>query len=399
MKKSTLIKVLCLALVSLFAFSLVACGGAGTGNNNANKIAIYLDPNGGSLDGDDVIYVNEGEAIGKLPTPTRAGYDFLGWYEDGNERWEVDRRTKAEYEMEIVALWEPKGDLLTVDYKLAVDESLADGAALYFEVVKGQKILTSISSLPVAQKEDTTDAYYKFIGWKDAQGNDITLGTTVNSDMTLIPVFETIRFCLGGSEQHNWGGWTQISEASCTTAAQYLRQCSLCLWEQQETRGEAPGHDWGNQSLKVVDQKLVRARTCQACSRVENSAITPNTTKYFETPVISGDAYGAANASGLVDNIWGSNVIDPKQGASISIILDAKNGPAYVGSIVIYGIGGAVAYELNVTYADGTTEMIGIGTNNVPCQFEVKAEIIQIEIYTAASIGGTYFSEIGTFED
>jgi hypothetical protein len=402
MKKSTIVKIVLLALVAVFAFTLVACGGGNTGDTGSGeKITIYLDPNGGDLgDQADEIQVVVGENIGKLPTPTRGGYKFLGWYEDGNERWEIDRKTKAEYDMDAVALWEPLGELVTVDFKLASDESLDDpDHPLYVEVVKGQRLTTALKTLPKASKEDTDDAYFKFVGWQDSKGNEVTITAVIDADITLSPIWETSRFCLGGSENHSWMAWQTVSEATCTTALMNERVCDACGWKQTETVGTPAGHDWGNTSLKVVDQKLVRARTCGVCGRNENDAITPNTTKLFEAPVISGDAFGVANAGALVDNIWGSNVIDPKTGSSISITLDAKDGPAYVETIVIYGIGSAVAYELFVTYADGTTSMIGAGSNNVACQFEVKAEITQIEIVTANSIGGTYFSEIGTFAD
>ncbi len=402
MKKSTLIKVVLLALATIFAFTLVACSGGGGGTDDAEKVTIYLDPNGGDLGDDpDEIEVVVGENIGKLPTPTRGGYKFLGWFEDGNERWEIDRKTKAEYDMEAVALWEPLGDLVTVDFKLASDESLEDSEqSIYIEVVKGQRIVTSgLKVLPNAVKEETAEAYYKFLGWKDTKGNDVSVTTIVSGDMTLVPVWETVRFCLGGSEQHNWGGWTQTAEATCTTAAKFIRQCDACLWEQEETRGEAPGHDWGNQSLKIVDHKLVRARSCQVCPRVDNSAITPNTTQLFETPIISGDVWGAANASALVDGIFDNKPVDPKSGASMTITLDAKNGPAFVGTIIVTGQGASVSYEVSVTYADGSTSMIGVGSNTVPCQFDINAEITQIELYVASSIGGTYFDEIATFAD
>ena len=399
MKKSTIVKIVLLALVAVFAFTLVACGGGNTDTGSGEKITIYLDPNGGNLgDQADEIQVVVGENIGKLPTPTRGGYKFLGWFEDGNERWEIDRKTKAEYDMEAVALWEPLGELVTVDFKLASDESLVD-SALYFQVVKGQKILTAISALPTAQKQDTTEAYYKFLGWKDSKGNDITLGTTVEADLTIIPQWETIRYCLGGVEQHNWGGWTQISEATCTTPARYLNQCLDCLWEQEETRGEAPGHDWSDAILSIANHKLVRARQCRECGRDENDAITPNTAQLFEVPVITGDAWGAAEGAQLINGNFDDKPVDPKTGASITMTLDSKDGPVYVGTIVITGRDGAVSYEVSVTYADGSTAMLGIGSNTVPCEFAVNAEITQIEVYVASSNGGTYFSEIATFAD
>ena len=147
MKKSTLIKVLCIVLATLFALSLVACGGGNT-EDEGEKVTVYFDPNGGTLEEGvpDEIQVTVGEKIGKLPTPVRPGYEFLGWFEDGNERWEITRKDEVEDEMELVALWSPLGDLVTVEFAVASGETL-NGDVLYVDIVKGQRINSALQTL------------------------------------------------------------------------------------------------------------------------------------------------------------------------------------------------------------------------------------------------------------
>ena len=278
MKRNTLIKVVLLALVAVLAFTLVSCVG---GEDDTEKVAIYLDPNGGSLDGDDVLYVNLNEAIGKLPTPTRGGYEFLGWYEDGNERWEVDRRTKAEYEMEIVALWKPLGDLVTVEF--SVSEGLGEQLVgdLFIEVVKGQRISTAINTMPYATRPD-----YKFKGWKDQNNNTITLTTKIDSDVVLSPVWEQIIYCHDGTENHPWNAWQEATEATCTQDATSSRTCGLCGHTEYNVTQPAIGHKFGNWIIAASDSGMVRSRICVECDEKEADPLENIAYGSFNTPIV-----------------------------------------------------------------------------------------------------------------
>lgn len=400
MKRNTLVKVILLVLVSLFVVSLAACTGGG---DDTEKVTIYLDPNGGTLPAGtaDEFEVAIGESIGKLPTPTRGGYEFLGWYEDGNERWEVDRRTKAEYEMEVVALWQPMGNLVAVDFRLNADETLDNSAPLFFEIVKGQRIASVLSSLPTASKEDTDDAYYKFLGWKDEDGNNVSLTTVIEDDMSLIPVWETNRFCLGGNELHDWTLFEQISEATCTEPAVKERSCRICGWSQTDVVGEATGHDWGKTLLTLDenDGSLNRSRKCQVCSKSEDNILKSQSSSILNTPEAEGRAYGLGNIGLLYNGVYNDKPVDPIQGSSLTVTLTPKAGSAYIESMIFAGRDAAGTIEITVTYKDGSSNQIGIASTNTITQFDIKAEIIKIEIYQESTIGGTYWSEIAVFTE
>lgn len=398
MKKSTFIKVLCLALVSLFAFSLVACGGAGTGNNNANKIAIYLDPNGGTLDGDDVIYVNEGEAIGKLPTPVRGGYTFLGWFEDGNERWEVDRRTKAEYEMEIVALWEAKGDLVTVEFTTGPDEEL-NGDVSYVEIVEGERINSVLSKLPTATRPD-----YKFKGWKDASGNTVTVTSKVERDLVLSPIWEKIVYCLDNTENHAWNAWQEATEATCTAPAQSSRSCGVCGHIEYNVTQEALGHKYGDFAMTTSESgSLVRSQECTECGDKNTEPLNNITYTDFNTPVVDGEImtggqYGPTN---LVDGDWKYGTFCGRGTGAVTVTLKSKdtNG-VYVDVFCVAGAGSAT-YTVSVTYANGDTVDLGLGAfggnrnESAVKSFDIGREVVQIVVnMPSPSNGMDFWAEI-----
>ncbi len=71
-----------------------------TKKTTSKKYTVSFNPNGGSFVND--IKVNPGSTV-KLPTPTRSGYKFVGWYSHGNR---VSSNTKVNSNMVLVARWE-----------------------------------------------------------------------------------------------------------------------------------------------------------------------------------------------------------------------------------------------------------------------------------------------------
>jgi hypothetical protein len=104
MKKSTLLKIISMVLIAATVLSFASCFNFGGGNSNtatednSEKATVYLDPNGGKLpEGQsDELKVTIGENFPKLPEPTRLGYTFLGWFEEGDEKYEITRRTRVD---------------------------------------------------------------------------------------------------------------------------------------------------------------------------------------------------------------------------------------------------------------------------------------------------------------
>lgn len=199
-------------------------------------VTIYLDANGGQLGEGvaDELPIELDTEIGELPTPMRDGYTFLGWYEDGNERWEVDRRTKAEYDMEAVALWE--ANEYTVTFNVESYSTLV--GVSYINIPYGQSASSINKSMPTATRED-----YVFMGWQDENGNEFTKFTIVDCDIALTPIWKLEGVCIDGTENHQWLSWQVTSEPTCTEAGMVSRICMACGETETKQTGAPLGHD------------------------------------------------------------------------------------------------------------------------------------------------------------
>ena len=397
MKKSTLIKIISMALTALMVLSFASCFNFGNKNNSeddANKVTLYLDPNGGELpEGtSDEMQVVIGEKIGKLPTPTRPGYTFLGWFEDGNDRYPIDRKTEAEdYDMDIVALWEAAGELAAVEFTLASGETFDDpNVKTLYDVVVGNRISTVLQTFPTASKEG-----FKFNGWQDSSTKQtVTASTKVEGDLVLVPKWERIVYCNDGTENHQWNAWQESAEATCTTPAQTTRQCSICGHTEYNITQEALGHSYGDYETTVSESgSVVRTRTCTECDDVDTDPLKNISFDSFNTPIVDGDCWGGDKGSSLIDGNFTDTNIAGKGTGAMTITLNAKE-PVYVDMVVVAGQGRA-AYTVTVTYSDGTEKALGIGAFGATKAFIVEQEITKIVVYMEnPSNGSDYWSEV-----
>ena len=90
---------------------------------------IIMNANGGELSGGLSISTITGVAIGTLPTPTRDGYTFLGWYEDGVKVTKLD--TADAENKTYYATWRaPAAVVYTITFE-GTDYKVDKGNALY----------------------------------------------------------------------------------------------------------------------------------------------------------------------------------------------------------------------------------------------------------------------------
>ncbi len=383
-----------MALTALMVLSFASCfnfGGGGDKTDDAEKVTLYLDPNGGELpEGQsDEIQVAIGEKIGKLPTPTRPGYNFLGWFEDGDERYEIDRKTEAEdYDMDIVALWEAAGTLYAVEFTVGSGETLL-GDVEYVEVVEGNRISTVLKNLPAAEKEG-----YKFDGWQDQNKKTVTATTKVDGDLVLSPKWTLIVYCTNETGIHEFNSWIESAEATCTTPAQSSRQCNICGHTEYNVTQEALGHSYGEYETTVSESgNVVRTRVCTECDDVDTDPLKNITFDSFKTPTVDGDCWGADKGSSLIDGNFKDTNIAGKGTGAMTITLNA-NEPVYIDMFVVAGIGRA-SYTVTVTYSDGKEKTLGIGAFGATKAFTVEAEITKVVVFMEnPSNGSDYWSEI-----
>ena len=90
----------------------------------ATEYTVVLDANGGTMDGNATATrkVEAGKQIGTLPTPTQAGYNFLGWYTAPTGGSLVEAGTIINADQTVYAQWSLKTKVVLV--KAVVNENI-----------------------------------------------------------------------------------------------------------------------------------------------------------------------------------------------------------------------------------------------------------------------------------
>ena len=130
---------------------------------------VILNPNGGTIN-PNTVEVNSGRAVGTLPTPTRAGHSFAGWWTaaSGNNAIRIDSNRIITANITFFARWN-----VTVTFN-----SNDGGASTTRTIISG----TLLGSLP-----EPTRPNFFFGGWWTGTGNNstrITENTVINSNIT-----------------------------------------------------------------------------------------------------------------------------------------------------------------------------------------------------------------------
>lgn len=151
--------------------------------NNAKKVyTISFDTDGGN----EVIsqQVEEGGKINKPADPTREGYEFLGWYLDGEY---FDFESSVEKDMKLEAKWKAleSQDPETPDVtKYTVTFNTDGGSAVTSQTVEGGNTASKPS--------DPTRTGYKFLGWY-LSGTKYDFAKEVTGNITLVAKWEKVQ--------------------------------------------------------------------------------------------------------------------------------------------------------------------------------------------------------------
>lgn len=132
--------------------------------SSGTKVTVTFDPNGGSVSPKSMS-VTVGYAYGTLPTPSRFGYDFLGWY-DGNTHVTATTTVTKTAAHTLTAKWQ--GAQVTVYFD-------ANGGAVS-PTSKTVRIGEAYGTLPTP-----TRANYTFLGWYLSGIKLIEASTTVTT--------------------------------------------------------------------------------------------------------------------------------------------------------------------------------------------------------------------------
>ncbi len=163
----------------------------------ANAYTLTMDPNGGSVsDGSKVVKANE--TYGTLPTPTRTGYTFNGWYTAKSGGSKVSSTTKMGMSnTTIYAQWTVNSYTLTFS---------ANGGAVS-ESSRKVNYGAAYGTLPTPTRD-----YYTFSGWYTAAsgGTKVSTTTTMGAANTTLYAHWT---------QNDFGAWSSWSTTAATASA------------------------------------------------------------------------------------------------------------------------------------------------------------------------------------
>jgi len=111
------------------------------------KYVVTFNAQGGIINGNNQIETTNG-MVGTMPSATRSGYTFLGWYTNNNEK--VEETTKVTEDITLYAKWQ------TINYSISYD---LDGGS-----VTGNPSTYTIESTDITLKNPIKEGY-TFLGW------------------------------------------------------------------------------------------------------------------------------------------------------------------------------------------------------------------------------------------
>ncbi|MBO5440089.1 MAG: InlB B-repeat-containing protein [Clostridia bacterium] len=379
MKKSTLTKLICLAILCIMVLPLVmACG---------QKFTVYFDANGGELkEGEDERKVKSGEMIGALPTPTKEGYKFMGWYEeeDTNQEDRIKKTTMVAFNMVLVAKWEFNDNLVSVEFD-------ANGGEIAKDVVYIDKGTTLGNLLVDPTRADGAT----FEGWFDAKNNKVTKTTKISSPIVLKAKWIEPVLCSNGTYTHNWTIWDyEASEPTCTQDGKAVRLCQDCGHREEKVGTEKLGHDY---ATGWTFGQMQQSRLCDRCNREEVVKYTNLSTKIKET-VITGSVYGPENVNCLYNDNWTETFGTTFAGKGGAVTVDVTFKEATEVDCVFIKGTGSNGYVLSVLYAGDTDYTVLTETGafgDVAQRYAIDGTITNARIEMANSgDGGSYWQEL-----
>ncbi len=287
MKKSTITKLICLALLCLMIVPfVVACG---------NKITVYFDAGEGTVD-EAERKVKQGELIGRLPTPKREGYKFAGWFEEDDMDYQdqIKKTTPVSFTMVLVAKWE-KDETKTQVFFNAGEWGTVATESLFID--KGTSLGTKLV------KPTLNDDNAVFEGWFDTNGNMVTNVTVFKEDTVLTARYVEPVICkVSGTYNHDWTDFDyEESVATCTTDGKATRYCKDCGFKQEKIGDPKLGHDYEGVLWESDPTNLLRQ--FRACKRCKTNAYVSyiNLSDKVASTKLDGRVSGADNVGCLYD--------------------------------------------------------------------------------------------------
>ena len=172
-----------------------------------NTVKVTLNSNGGTInsssDNKVIEYYQNTKMIG-LYTPTRSGYNFLGWYDDADTKY--DENSSAAADITLTAKWAEKVHTVTFNP--------GNGTMYYYS--KTQKVADgdTIQTLPGARRTN-----YILKGWytkENGEGEQLTTTTPIKADITYYAYYEeALTTSTDNSHMYTFGAeWSNASNSN-----------------------------------------------------------------------------------------------------------------------------------------------------------------------------------------
>lgn len=208
-----------------------------TTTTTTTKVTVTLDPNGGKCK-TNTVKVTYGQKYGTLPTPTRSGYKFTGWYtsESGGSKVTSSTKVATSKSHKLYAHWEEQEKpTYTVTFDGNGEDDLVELSSESILVEEGG----TYGDLPTAKRE-----LYKFQGWYTEDGKQVKSGDkyTLKSDQTLYAKWEKDSYLWWDNEfKADANTVTDEQKVSCTvddgdkTERAFVENCKGKLVSDEET--------------------------------------------------------------------------------------------------------------------------------------------------------------------
>ena len=251
----------------------------------AKTVIVTFDADGGTVTPASKT-AEPGKLYGELPTPTKEGCTFLGWFTKDNSKVTADFAVPYSVDHTLTARWADntaKPSTVTLDPA----EGTVSGGSKTLEPGK-----------PFGELPAPTKPGFVFLGWFDKDGNKITATDLVpNGDFTLIAKWEADT---APHTEHTYDEGKVTKEATCTATGEKLFTCTVCGTTKTEVIPMA-AHTYAD--AVVIKQATCIASgqqsfTCSVCggSYVE---VVPKTEHSYKTTTTA----ATLKKSGTVDRV------------------------------------------------------------------------------------------------
>lgn len=146
---------------------------------NIRSYTATFNGNGGGTPSPSTITKTYGSELGTLPTCSRTGYTFLGWYTASSGGTKISSTTKITSTVTYYAQWSINSYTLTYD---------VNGGNAVSPASKSVQYGSAYGTLPTPTRASTAQYSYTFAGWYTAAtgGTQVTANTTMGAGNTTI---------------------------------------------------------------------------------------------------------------------------------------------------------------------------------------------------------------------